>query len=156
MSGSKEKILLIAVGHGSTTGYISDNCRLESYWTDPDKFVEKLGDRYDLEGAWVRDVREIVLKHPMYALQTPFVGVNMPPGTVKRFNMDELRQSPIAAALLDGAGGGAMRGVVAAGLAGIASFDTVALDVFLQWWRVRGARIGQVIDGAIKWEQVTP
>jgi len=97
---------------------------------------------YDADGADEDAFITLVFKGPMCK-------PGLPPGTVKRFSLEERKA---AVSMLPGLSGG-FADLAAMALAGLSSLDEVAVDVYEACLRaVPGMKIGHVRNGSVEWE----
>jgi hypothetical protein len=130
--------------------------RLRGY-RDPETWRPEHGDYPD--HTPVVDIRAVVEARPSLAIASPMLKTYLRRGEVERFG--EILASDTngtASMMLEALAGGndAQRGMAA--LATIAAsdqefggLDNIGVDDYVEWWRARGARIGEIIDGAIVW-----
>jgi len=131
----------------------ASKCSIQGY-DSPERFETELaGGKYpdlDLEGVPVLDKRAALEADVRLAFDSPMVDPDLEPGTVSRFG-DAGRAS--ARAMLPALGGGfkalAATAVLDPSYGGL---DYVAADLFVEWWRARGARAGRIVGGRITWE----
>lgn len=103
------------------------NCSCTTYKT-PEYFFSHMEDRDKNEiftGAWVIDKSKILENNPTLSIKSPLVDVNADPDSYeKSFNKWEKYT----------------------GTETITGWTYVGVNVYVEWWRSRGARIGRMID----------
>lgn len=106
-------------------------------------------------GGWIVDLRPV--EDPvMKVIKAPMLGLNLKPNEVDSLSREALDKSIVAQAVKDQPGnplGAIVRIEEACREQGFSSLDTVGIDLWLQYWRKNGARIGRVgDDGGVTWE----
>jgi len=105
-------------------------------------------------GGWIVDLRAV--QDPVVkVIRAPMLGLNLQPDEVDRLSKEELDSSLVAQAVKSQPGnplGAIVRLEEACREQGFSSLDTVGIDIWLQYWRENGAKIGRVDDGEVKWE----
>jgi len=136
-------------GWGSLSGYSRPE-HFEKDLADPERFND-----FNFEGAYALDIREAVSSRPMLGILAPLCRPSLPPGTVKKFNETVDLTDPITQAITKEftRTSPTLRAAVAAHQFG--SMDDVALDIYVEWWRSHGARVGRIEGDKINWEPVT-
>jgi hypothetical protein len=135
-----------------------------SGYETPETFLERLnaGTAYHwdyTQGAWVVDKRAL-LKHshnPVgLVLRAPLLDPDLPAGTMERLEPVD----PIFAGAVQNNEYGSMLEAQALCEASFPNepgpLDYVSIDRYLEYWRLAGARIGQLVDGQILWEDILP
>lgn len=121
-----------------------------SGYENPETFKQRYdaGDyeKYDLDGAYVIDKREILTKSPMLSVKAPLCRPDLEPGQVIKFNRDDVSET-----MLNGLEG-MFKTLATLAVAGISSFDYVDPVKYTAWWKQNGAKIGIFKDGVINWE----
>lgn len=138
------------------------NCSISGYDT-PERFERELASGHKssyppLADVPVIDKRAVLQQNPCLAIKSPMVNAKLPAGAISRF-ADILADPADSLVVRSFAQGDSQqRGLAAMAIAAATTtfggLDDVAPDVYLEWWRSHGARIGRMdTDGCrILWE----
>jgi hypothetical protein len=160
-TGYERRMAVIQIALGGVSGETTDGAHVTFYDRRLRPYLGEL-----VEGGYVLDKRAVLMARPWLAIGSPMVKGTLPPGTVDRFIdrhptdafgesivLDSIRSDPTNPA---------------AGLAALmqddpacGGFDDVAPDVYADWWRRRGARVGRRLGRVVVWddgetEQIRP
>lgn len=137
---------LVHIGAGGITGYYAPAARLETTsHRDIAEFLAALED-----GGFAIDVRGAVDRDIRLAFRSPYVDPFLPQGKIANehgLDRDLLSEvargfwGPAVTPMLDTGDGYPFTG-----------FDTVSLDVYVDFWRRGGARIGRRDGDVFRWE----
>lgn len=161
----RERPGLVSFGLGGHTVYYysvrsatgSSQCRTQGY-ESPESFERRMlapkcesDGAEHFEGVLVVDKCAVLRKTPGYAIASPLVDVDLPAGEVDACP----EPSPMLAAGIAGNELGALyrvhkRHQARSGEPG--PLDSVSIEEYLRWWRMRGARVGTVRAGRIEWQ----
>lgn len=140
-------------GNSSGSWYLKAH-ELGDYVDRADGYGYKAG---ELEGAILLDkVPAIEACGAGVAIASPLVDVGLEPGAVDRFaDIPGVGDSMVLRAFADG--DGVQRGLAAMAVKSLvdatySGLDRVALDLFVQWWHARGARVGRFVGGRVLWD----
>jgi len=108
------------------------------------------------EGGWLLDKTAAPLDRVIDGVVSgPMLDITLPPGTIDRFGKKE----KAAAARMLGVGGlqGGFATVTALAITEpetkqYGSLDSISLDLYLDYWRGLGAKVGRKIGGLVEWE----
>lgn len=152
MRKDKDKIRLMFFGPGGNSGYSMD---WKSHWyLKPSDIQRYIGDedshypRWKMEGCILVDAYDILIEHPEYAYASPICDGSLEFGHVSAFPADGKDSAVFRS--VQSSGGYAQLLTLCADVGGL---DKVAVDVYAQWWRDMGARIGKVENGVVLWEK---
>ena len=141
----KCKLLQIALNgwHGE-----GDRSRVSFYTTHLDDCLD-----YALESCTILDksmVAESDLIHNV--ISGPMVDVSLPPNTVDRFST---KDKQTASKMLPGLGGAysvLAKAAIEETPEKYGSLDRLSLDLYVDFWRKLGAKVGTYTNGKVQWE----
>jgi len=109
-------------------------------------------------GGWIIDKRPVE-NFTSAVMRAPLLGLRLDPDEIDSLTKDEIAGSMFAQAVMSqpGNGFGQILHLENADRSArpkrkFGSLDTVGINLFLDYWRELGARIGQVTDGGVEWE----
>jgi hypothetical protein len=156
MTTDREYRLLVLHRTGwSAYGHSAPNCTFStSGYGDPKpEDLARL-----LPGYRVVDEREVIERDPGAVFASPMVDTRLKGGECRRFS-DLKGDREIRGTILDAFSAADPVGAAVASLAKVAEkapqfsgMDLVSVGGYIAWWRARGARIGAVVGGSIRWE----
>lgn len=153
----KSNYSVVTFGLGGYHAEKSDGLGMLSGYSDPTYFERELADperltSFDFEGAIVIDIRAVVTERPLLAITSPMCNPRLKPGTVDKFNQRVDLSDPITKAIVNETTrtSPGLRLAVAAHKFG--SLDMVAVDIYTEFWRGHGARVGRIEGQHIAWE----
>lgn len=150
------RVLVITLGLGGHTGYCASErtphgkskSTIQGYHGDPERCATDMAERYDVEGAWMIDMRAALRANPMLSLRGPLLDVDLE--KPEDFDSQAAVESLMGQGLL--AMGGAFGNMLAGAHAGVVNLGQVGIEDYLSYWRNGGARIGRICGGVITWE----
>lgn len=155
--GTEREILVLTVAADgrSCAGDLAGGSSLTGMYGEPEKHFPRV-----VPGGKIVDFRTvprgIVVREVMRA---PMLKLSLDPDGIDRFSDLRAEDSLMAQAMMAEPGnqfGQVLRHEQADAAARperkLGSLDSVGLDIWLDWWRDRGARIGTVGEGGVEWE----
>jgi len=153
-TGKEYRLLVLHRSGWSAYGHRAPNCTfsVSGYGEPKPEDLARL-----LPGYRVVDEREVIERDPGAVFASPMVDTRLKGGECRRFC--DLQGDPeVRGAILEAFGADPV-GAAVASIARVAEkvphfsgMDRVAVGDYVAWWRARGARIGAVVGGSIRWE----
>lgn len=130
------------------------NCTLSGH-SGPEQWEKGLTDEekaQEFAGAFVLDIRELVTHKPALGIICPMHKPTLKPGEVDRYGERVDLSDTISQAITRELCKHSPAARVAIATYKLGSLDQVATDIYVDWWRGHGARVGRVDGHKITWE----
>lgn len=143
---SPEKYRLIEITAGGITGHTAPGARSQGSHRALDEFLAGLE-----EGGVILDSREAIDQNFGLVLRSPYVDPYLAPGTIT--NAHGLPRNALGAVARGFWGQDAEVMLDTSAEFPFTGFDTVALDLYVAFWKAGGARVGRRTNGTLVWEE---
>jgi hypothetical protein len=146
MDTTDRRYRLIEITPGGVTGYHAPGSRTQASHRDQGELIESLE-----EGGIVLDSREAIEREFALVLRSPYAEPYLDPGVVT--NAHGLTRQGLEGVARAVWGSASLVMLDSTESFPFTGFDTVALDLYVAFWRSHGARVGRRVEGVLVWEE---
>lgn len=148
--GRKYYVMSFGLGGNGAEGMDGEQPFHSSWYIRPDELQRYICNNHykpeEMEGCWLIDKIAVLEKDPFLAYKSPMVNLK----ESSRFK--DIKVDPVFGnAVFKGFGAVGTCAKIAQADDKFEGMDYVSVEYYINWWKDKGARIGQVLNGKVVW-----